>query len=213
MTNGQLFWNAVQEDPIKKRLEETRYHRQMRATILDAARKAFLRDGYGGVSLRSMAQKVGCSHGTLYLYFKSKEELFDALVEESFARLQAKLRLLGTPGTMMDPVRMLQKAAHAYVEFGLRNPGAYEFAFILRRPGQRRGSPHPAYQNMRSLVQRCIDEKKFRRMDPDFASQSVWTAVHGITSLLILRPSFPWAGKQAIIHQVIESAVQGLLRT
>ncbi|HKV91044.1 MAG TPA: TetR/AcrR family transcriptional regulator [Candidatus Angelobacter sp.] len=184
----------------------------MRETILEAGRKAFLHDGYGGVSLRSLAQKIGCSHATLYLYFRSKDALFDALVEESFARLEAGFQLLRSSRSTIDPVRMLKNGAYTYVEFGLRNPGAYEFAFILRRPGHSRKVPHSAYQHMRDLVKRCIDEKIFRRMDADLASQSLWTAIHGVTSLLILRPSFPWTDRDALIHRVIESAVHGLLR-
>jgi hypothetical protein len=107
----------------------------------------------------------------------------------------------------------LKEGGQAFVQFALRNPGAYEFAFVLRRPGRRRpGNPHPAYVQMRSLVQRCIEEKRFRAIDVDLASQILWTAGHGVTSLLILRPAFPWADKQAMIRQVIENAVDGLLR-
>jgi len=97
----------------------------------------------------------------------------------------------------------------AYVAFGLTNASAYEFAFILRRPGQR-SKPHVPYERMRSLVQRCIDEKRFRRMDADVASQSLWATAHGIASLLILRPAFPWADRDKVIGEVIDAAVDGL---
>ena len=98
----------------------------------------------------------------------------------------------------------------AYVAFGLTNASTYEFAFITRRPGQR-SKPHVPYERMRSLVQRCIDEKRFRRMDADVASQSLWAAAHGIASLLILRPAFPWADRDKVIGEVIDAAVDGLM--
>ena len=60
-------------------------------------------------------------------------------------------------------------------------------------------------------MRRCLDEKHFRRMDADAASQSLWAAAHGITSLLILRPTFPWADRDKLIGQVIDAAVDGLL--
>jgi len=44
--------------------------------------------------------------------------------------------LRGLPGRRGDPVEFLKRAGRKYVEFGLKNPGAYEFAFILRRPGE-----------------------------------------------------------------------------
>ena len=187
-----------------------RYRAEVRTSILNAARDAFLREGYQNVSMRRLADELGCSHGTIYLHFKNKEQLFDSLVEESFSQLADAFHALATSGKLNDPVEALKEGGRAYVEFGLRNPGAYEFAFVLRRPGRRRSKPHPTYGQLRSLVQRCVQEKRFRAMDVDLASQALWTAVHGVTSLLIFRPAFPWADKETMIRQVIDSAVEGL---
>ena len=185
-----------------------RYRANARRTILDAAREAFVRHGYESVSMRTLADRVGCSHGSLYLYFQDKEAIFDALVRESFDQLAAALRSLR--GRRGDPVRFLKRAGRKYVEFGLENPGAYEFAFILRRPGGRQ-KPQLAYEYLRAAVQRCIDAKRLRTRDVEVASQALWAAVHGITSLLILRPRFPWANKKTLIATVVDSAVDGLL--
>jgi AcrR family transcriptional regulator len=188
-----------------------RYRDELRRSILDAAQETFVEYGYEGVSMRQLAEKVGCSHGNLYLHFKDKETLFDCLVDESFEQFAEGLRSVPESARRGDPVRFLRKAGRAYVEFGLANASAYEFAFILRRPGQRRRKPHVTYDRMRSLVQRCIDEKRFRRTDADVASQALWAAAHGITSLLISRPAFPWADRDKLIGQVIDAAVDGLL--
>ena len=191
------------------RTPRERYRDELRRSILDAARDAFVRYGYEGVSMRQLAEKVGCSHGNLYLHFKDKDELFDTLVEESFEQFAEGLRVPEST-RRGDPVKFLREAGRAYVEFGLANKSAYEFAFILRRPGQRR-KPHVTYERMRALVQRCIDEKRFRRMDADVAGQSLWAAAHGITSLLISAPTFPWANRSKVVGQVIDAAVDGLL--
>ena len=185
-----------------------RYREVLRQTILDVAREAFVRDGYEGVSMRKVAEKVGCSHGNLYLHFKDKKALFDCLVEESFDQFGAGLRKERESLQSNDPVELVRKMGRAYVEFGVANPSVYEFVFLLRRPGRK---PHVTYERLRSLVQRCLDEKRFRRMDVDLASQALWAAVHGITSLLILRPAFPWADRDELIGQVVDAAVDGLL--
>jgi len=185
-----------------------RHRQELRQAILDAAADAFTRDGYASVSLRAVAEAVGLSHGAIYGYFKDKDELFDALVEQSFEQLGAALR--GLPGRRGDPVEFLKRAGRKYVEFGLKNPGAYEFAFILRRPGEGQ-RPHVTYEYLRAAVKRCIDEKRLRTRDVDLASQAIWTAVHGVTALLILRPQFPWTKKKALIGMVVDSAVDGLV--
>ena len=187
-----------------------RYRAEVRRTILDAAREAFARRGYESVSMRSLAEAVSLSHGAIYGYFKDKDEIFEALVRESFDQLAAALRSL--PGRRGDPVRFLKRAGRKYAEFGLQNPSAYEFAFILRRPGGTQ-KPQLAYEYLRAAVQRCIDEKRFRTRNVEVASQALWAAVHGITSLLILRPSFPWSKKTQLIGMVVDSAVDGLLKS
>lgn len=185
-----------------------RYREELRKSILDAARDAFARGGYESVSMRSIAETLGVSHASLYAYFEDKEAIFDALVAESFDQLAAALR--GLPGRNGDPVRFLKRAARKYIEFGLKNPGAYEFAFILRRPPAAQ-KPHLAYDYLRGAVQRCIDANRLRTRNVDAASQTLWAAMHGLTSLLILRPSFPWAKQKTLIGLMIESAVDGLV--
>ena len=49
--------------------------------ILAVAEAEFLRDGFRGASLRTIVRKAGVTTGAFYGYFKSKEELFDALVK------------------------------------------------------------------------------------------------------------------------------------
>jgi AcrR family transcriptional regulator len=185
-----------------------RYREELRRTILDAAREAFATGRYESVSMRAMAEAIGLSHGSIYGYFKDKDEIFEALVRESFDQLAAALRRM--PGRGGDPVRFLKRAGRKYVEFGLQNPGAYEFAFMLRRPGPAPQKPHLAYEYLRAAVKRCIDQKRFRTRNVDAASQALWAAVHGITALLIVRPSFPWANKKTLIGRVVDSAVDGL---
>ena len=194
------------------RTPRERYRAELRRTILDAAREAFNRDGYDGVSMRQLAEKVGCSHANLYLHFKDKEALFECLVEEGFQQFADRLGKAAPESVKQgDPVEFLRKAGRAYVAFGLANPSVYEFVFILRRPGNRPRAPHASYERMRVLVQRCIDEKRFRRMSVDAASQALWAAAHGITSLLILRPTFAWVDRDLLIGQVIDAAIDALL--
>src|SRR5262245_14832781 len=197
---------------VEPRTPRQRYRDVLRRAILDAAREAFVEDGYEAVSMRGLAERIGCSHGNLYLHFKDKEALFDCLVQESFDRFGDGLHKLVESARSDDSVTLVRKAGRAYVEFGVANPSVYEFAFILRRRGEERPrKPHVTYERLQSLVRRCMDEKRFRRMNVDAASQALWAAGHGITSLLIRRPTFAWADRDKLIGQVIDSAVDGLL--
>ena len=184
---------------------------ELRAAIAQTARDMFVRQGYESFSMRTLARKLGCSHGNLYLYFKNKQQLFDSLVDDSFGQLSHALERV-RQGFADNPVHLLKEAGRIYVEFGQRNPNAYEFAFVIRRAGTaRRRKPHAAFRFLRDTIQRCIEEKRFREMDVDTATQAIWAAVHGVTSLLIARPNYPWVQPEELIERVIDSAVDSLL--
>jgi AcrR family transcriptional regulator len=53
-----------------------------RRQIIEGARSLFLTQGFDAASMNAIAHKAGVSKGTLYVYFKSKEELFETIVEE-----------------------------------------------------------------------------------------------------------------------------------
>src|SRR5437762_9975485 len=59
-----------------------------RDAMIAIAKQAFLEFGYAGTSMSSIAARLGGSKGTLYSYFKSKEELFIAVVEKKCAQIQ-----------------------------------------------------------------------------------------------------------------------------
>jgi AcrR family transcriptional regulator len=68
---------------------EGRSDRAKRQQIIEGARRMFLAQGFDAASMGAIAREAGVSKGTLYVYFKSKEELFEAIVEEQ-CRAQAE---------------------------------------------------------------------------------------------------------------------------
>ena len=52
-----------------------------RSTILRAAHKLFLRDGFSATSMDAVTQEAGVSKATVYAHFDSKQRLFEALIE------------------------------------------------------------------------------------------------------------------------------------
>jgi AcrR family transcriptional regulator len=62
---------------------ETRRGDAKRRAILDVAREIFQARGYAAASMSEIASRVGGSKGTLYNYFRSKEELFSAFITDA----------------------------------------------------------------------------------------------------------------------------------
>jgi AcrR family transcriptional regulator len=59
----------------------------IRPRILEAARGRFLVQGVDGAALRAIANDAGTSIGMVYYYFKSKDELFLAVVDDAYQAL------------------------------------------------------------------------------------------------------------------------------
>jgi len=60
-------------------------------SILDAARELFLVEGYTNVSIRKIAERVEYSPAAIYSYYASKDDIFLALANEGFHRLDASV--------------------------------------------------------------------------------------------------------------------------
>ena len=62
-----------------------------RRQIMDGARSVFLGSGFDGASMNDIARAAGVSKGTLYAYFNSKDELFEAIIRGEYAQSAERL--------------------------------------------------------------------------------------------------------------------------
>src|SRR5918995_3122832 len=71
---------------------QDRERQAVTASILDAARDLFVAEGYQSVSIRRIAERIEYSPAAIYSYFASKDDIFLALAEEGFHRLDERVR-------------------------------------------------------------------------------------------------------------------------
>ncbi|HXA38915.1 MAG TPA: TetR/AcrR family transcriptional regulator [Phenylobacterium sp.] len=96
---------------------------QRRELILDVAQSVFLEEGFANASMSTIAARLGGSKGTLYNYFKSKDELFNAYVER---RCLWQDEIFAAPLENETPEQTLRRIAAAYLtrvltDFNLKN--------------------------------------------------------------------------------------------
>ncbi len=197
---------------VKER--RAREKEQLRRRILSAARELFVTEGYENVSMRKIADMIEYSPTTIYLYYKDKADLLDYVCKETLLKLLNTLDLLRRDTS--DPVETLRKSGKAYVEFGLKYPQDYKLTFVIRPQfqkglGLQEGSVgEKVFNYLRTIVSECIRQKKFRQVDVETTGQVLWSAVHGVTLLLIDFPDFPWTEKDKLIDMVIHTMIEGL---
>lgn len=163
---------------------------EMRKMILDSAMQLFIKDGYNGVSIRKIAQKIEYSPGSIYTYFEDKDSIFFALHVEGFEKLYQKQ--LSAQG-INDPRERLLAHGRAYLEFALENQEYYDIMFIMRGPEEiickKQDWSHGmrSYDLLKRNVAECQNAGMFKDQDLETTSFLIWSTVHGVASLLIRR--------------------------
>ncbi len=199
---------------LKERRERER--ETLRQEILDAASEMFATEGYQSVSMRKLADKIEYSPTTIYLYFKDKNDLLNQICEDTFGRLYETVSELEK--TSQSAFECLQKGMRAYIEFGLQHPNHYEVTFvkpIMEYLGQ---DVHPfegsmgerTFGYLRQMVALSVAESALKNGDVDAMSQTLWAGMHGVTSLLIGHPDFPFVPKDKLIDCLIDTMLTGM---
>ncbi len=148
--------------------------------LLDAALDLFVAKGFAATRADEVATKAGVSKGTLFLYFKSKEELFEAVVRENIGNQisQGLIEIKDFNGTTTE---MLKLAMLTWWE-RVGNTKASGISKLVMSEA----SNFPELANfyhetvikpgrhlIRLILQRGVDRGEFRTMNMDYAVYSV----------------------------------------
>ena len=144
---------------------------ERRSQILDAAEGVFTRKGFGDARMEDIAEKTGLSKGTLYLYFKSKDDLILAILDRIF---QGEFRQLEAfqkdEGSAAETIGKLTDILCKDIVGMLRLiPIIYNFmGLAFRNKYVQRALKHYVRRYLDILVpiiQRGIDSGEFRLLD------------------------------------------------
>lgn len=206
---------------VQERRERERT--ETREKILDAARELFISEGYDGVSMRKVAERIEYSPTAIYVHFQNKEELFLELCHADFRRLASSFARFAE---ISDPVERLRAIGRAYIIFGLENPNHYRMMFMTAHPQipehaeQEMGKGNPeedAYAFLRMTVEEARRAGAFRPelTDTELIAQTLWAGTHGVISLQIAKGEddwVPWRSLEERSELMLDGILKGLLR-
>ena len=188
-----------------------------RGEILEAAQRIFLAEGYQGATIRKIADEVGVSSTALYMHFRDKDEILLEISDTAINRLLALNSEIS--GRREDPLSRVRLMLQAYMTFALENPNAYQLVFCghggmlsddkvaaTQELGER------CFRKFLGVVQEIAAVDRLKLGTAESAAQSLWTACHGLVSLLITKPDFSWAPTQDLRTVLLESMLCGLVK-
>src|SRR5918993_2100034 len=157
-----------------------------RAELCKRATDRFARHAYQGVTMRQLAEALGCSPKTPYRYFKDKADILATVRGQAFAKFADALEaaLADAPG---DPAARAQRTGEAYYRFAMNHPHAYRIMFDINAPiddshpdlGQQadRAAKYIT-RTAESLVKAGVID-----VDPTMFGYAMWAATHGLVML------------------------------
>lgn len=111
----------------------TSRHHATRQEILDAAWILARQRGLTGWSLRDLGDSVGMKAPSLYVYFRAKDEIYDAMFEAGYRELLASATAIAA--LEIDPVARLRAHAHNFFDFAVGDPARMQLMFQRVIPG------------------------------------------------------------------------------
>lgn len=141
--------------------------------ILASAEQEFLTKGYDGARTTSIAQAAGVTHAMLHYYFRTKEQLFERIVDEKFETMSHSMfAIMGDPS--LPIVERIKGGIEAHFDFVAQNPLLPRFVIneIISRPERydvlykRVGAIiDNVYRGLQSEINRSAERGEIERVD------------------------------------------------
>jgi len=184
-----------------------------RLAILDAAREVFGEMGFEAATVRDIIRRTGLSVGAFYNYYRSKEEVFEALADDGARRFRPILQAQSAQAT--DFESYLRAAVTAYFDFC-----AAEFA---TPPGgaspveplpQTRNTPEllAVFEEVRSAFAATMDRDLAAEVDLDYLAASAIAVAREVGDRMLARRPIDVVGAADFVVRLVMGGVPNLPR-
>tara|TARA_Y100000816_G_scaffold230107_1_gene175258 strand:+ start:384 stop:983 length:600 start_codon:yes stop_codon:yes gene_type:complete len=153
--------------PSKRQIEEREARKQR---ILRGALEVFKSNGLEGATMDQIAQQSGFGKATLYYYFKSKEDVFSAILEDGWENIWESLEpiIADDDGARNSFIKLLIKIA----EIAQSRPGLFEFLFNAPKTIKLEKQPWKEYQHrlygvIQGLLEDGVKAGEFPKINPE----------------------------------------------
>ena len=188
---------------------------QRRSAILNAARKLFFEKGFRYVTVENIARKAELSKGSIYLYFRSKEEIYTQILLNDIDKFNKKSSLIFQKGK--STAELVMAFAFIYVDFFLNDRELFRImmTFMLHTEDMNLAetvnqhiieATNNTVKIIETILQQGIEKGEFPSdINLRLSRNAMWGLLNGIISLHL------FTGKEANKEERIRSAVKASL--
>ncbi|MGH9084234.1 MAG: TetR/AcrR family transcriptional regulator [Acidimicrobiales bacterium] len=187
----------------------------LREEILLATERLLLETGSEDeVSIRAVAKATGVTAPSIYRHFEDKVHLLFEVCARQFTLLDEAIE--AAVAGIDDPILALQARGRAYVRFGVEHPEHYRIMFM----GPAYAMPDQwadvlstgSFAHLMEGIEAAVRSGDLEPAGDTFITAlHVWANIHGLTSLLVARPTLPWPDLDAFIDAHLELCMRAHL--
>lgn len=175
--------------------------------IFNSAVKVFSRDGYNGATMDDIALNAGVAKGTLYYYFKSKEDIFRYTIKEGMNFIKDQVELIvDSDEDSLTKFRTLCK-----VQLNLVYENKDFFKVVMSqlwgkelRHLELRESVDEYFKYLEQYLKRAMDDGVIVKANPSFVAYNLF-------GILCATAAYEVMNEEKDVNEAIECLVQGIL--
>lgn len=204
------------EAPVRRSRSRRGQGEQLRDEILAAAERILVEtNDQAALSIRAIASAVGVTPPSIYLHFADRNDLVFAVCERHAEHLEQAMAEAAEG--VAEPWERIRRRGYAYLRWGLANPEHYRILMMSR----------PDHTPDRLLDGRLADTAGLvpaaediaaavaagglvAKGDPVETIEVLWMMIHGMVSLLISKPEFPFGPVDEVYERMFDLAYRGL---
>lgn len=193
---------------------------EMRELILNTANDIIAAEGFAGLSIRKIANKIEYSPAIIYHYFKDKDDIVNYLMKQGYKKIIDAIS--STPPSQNDPVQKLEDMTRNYINAALSMPDEFKAAQLNTAPGvlkftssmfEGASLKKPALAILCQCLKEIYKDKNTDDSLVELTAQVIAASTFGLIIRLILEKDIiSEVQKEKLINHYIRLTVDGLIR-
>lgn len=165
-----------------------RQQSQQRQLILDVSKEIALAEGWSGLTMRKISERIEYSLPVIYKYFAGKEDIVAQIAKEGFELLRSELLKVETRDRNFADVAV--EMAQTYVRFAVSKRHFYQAMFemegVLNHHAGVLLEAEKLFDFVAELLTKAKEQKDVLVEDPVISTEILWSGLHGLASLILV---------------------------
>lgn len=202
----------------KEAMSSKKYHHgDLKNALIQAGVEIINKQGANYLTLRSVAKHSQVSQTALYRHFNCKEDLLAAIAEKGFYKIHLGIRL-AIEQNPDDPIAAFRASCRSYLNFAISEQEYYRVMLTMsggldkEKYPERHAIGMETFYQMEAVIKLCQAKGTMRTGNSQDMTISAWSALHGLT-MLLLDGQFRFLDKTPeLIAQLSESLIDTIVR-